>query len=141
MRLLYIVVLASRNDCDSTRSDSDVSRSDILCFNSDEHDVRYSSPVLRVHRSHQSHPSGPGSSNLQKNHRLASSTKDSVVHIPSNRLEVTVHRAYEEHPMNQMNQMNQTVSYISSDAQLSDKPPHELAFEDNDNVENRDEKV
>ena len=52
--------------------------------------------------------------------RLVSRTKDSsVVHIPSNRLEVTVHRVHhEDYPMSQTN-------HRSSD----------------DNVESRDEKM
>jgi hypothetical protein len=47
-------------------------------------------------------------------------------------LEVLVHKAYEGYPMSQMNR------YSSSDAQLSDKPPHEHGLDDN--VEGRDEK-
>lgn len=55
--------------------------------------------------------------------------------MPSNRVEVTVHKAYEEYPLSQMNGCG---SYPSSDPQLAEKPPHELDLEDN--VEGRDEK-
>ena len=76
-------------------------------------------------------PSGPhtSNSNLRKGSRmgLGSTTKDSIVHIPisSNRMEVTVHKAYEEYPMSKMS------SHPSSDAQLADKPPHGLGSDDN----------
>jgi hypothetical protein len=60
---------------------------------------------------------------------MGSGTKNSSIHIPSNRVEVTVHKAYEEYSMSQM---NRSVSYPSSDAQLADKPPHaELGLDDN----------
>jgi hypothetical protein len=48
---LYTVVFASRNDYNSNRSDTDVSLSDALCFNSPEHDVRYSSILMLTVRS------------------------------------------------------------------------------------------
>jgi len=82
------------------------------------------------------HLGEPSSPSLQKTERLVSHTKDSsVVHIPSNQLEVTVHRAYHgEYPMSQTNHYS---SYVSSDAQLTDKP-HELGL--GDNVESCDEK-
>ncbi|KAF8497395.1 hypothetical protein F5888DRAFT_279971 [Russula emetica] len=82
------------------------------------------------------HLGGPDAPNLQKTKGLVSHTKDSlVVHIPSNQLEVAVHRAYhEEYPMSQTNHYG---SYLSSDAQLTDKP-HELGSDDN--VEGRDNK-
>ncbi|KAI0278575.1 hypothetical protein BGY98DRAFT_516292 [Russula aff. rugulosa BPL654] len=78
----------------------------------------------------------PDSPDLQKAKRLVSHTKDSsVAHIPSNRLEVTVHTTYpEEYSMSQTNNYG---SYPSSDAQLSDKP-HELGSDDD--VEGDDEK-
>jgi hypothetical protein len=80
-----------------------------------------------------SYSSGPDSSNLPKSNRFASGAKNSaIVHIPTNRLEVTVHKDYEEYSMSQMNR------YPSSDAQLFDKTPHELGLDDN--VEGRDEK-
>jgi len=69
---------------------------------------------------------------------LVSNTKNSsIVHttIPSNRLEVTAHKAYEEYPMSQMNRCG---SDPSSDAQLTDKPTHELDL--GDNVEGRNER-
>ena len=51
------------------------------------------------------HPSEPNSSDERtRNSRLVSKTKNpSVVRIPSDRLEVAVHKAYEEYPMSQMN--------------------------------------
>ncbi|KAI0278571.1 hypothetical protein BGY98DRAFT_973449 [Russula aff. rugulosa BPL654] len=51
------------------------------------------------------HLSEPDSSDLQKTKRLVPNTKDSsVLEIPSNRLEVTVHTTYpEEYPMSQTN--------------------------------------
>jgi hypothetical protein len=57
------------------------------------------------------------------------------VHVPSSRLEVTVHKAYEEHAMTDTNHFS--TSYPGSDGQLHDKP-HELSFDDN--VEDRAEK-
>jgi hypothetical protein len=50
-------------------------------------------------------------------------------------LEGTVHEAYEEYPMSQMNRCG---SYPSSDAQLADKPMHELDL--NDIAERHNEK-
>jgi hypothetical protein len=47
--------------------------------------------------------------------------------VPSNRLEVTVHKAYEEHPTSEANHY---VSYPSSDVPIADKP-HEIHFDDN----------
>ncbi|KAN0112031.1 hypothetical protein V8E52_007948 [Russula decolorans] len=65
--------------------------------------------TTRMHRSLQSFapPStiAPGSNDDQKtrNSRLVSKTKNpSVVRIPPNQLEVSVHTAYEEYPMSQM---------------------------------------
>ena len=60
---------------------------------------------------------------------MVSGTKNSsIVHtIPPNQLEVTVHKAYEEYPMSQMNRCG---SLPSSDAQVADKPPHELGLDD-----------
>jgi hypothetical protein len=138
MHHLYPVVFASRIDYNRNRSDSDVSRSEIICLNSPEHwhEVRYSF-ILHA-RCSLSHPSGPESSNPAKGNRVASSTtKNSPVHIPSNRLEVKVHRAYEEYPMAQMNRCG---SYPSSDTQLADKPLQELVLEDNVTVDIHDEK-
>lgn len=63
------------------------------------------------------------------------SQDSSVVHIPSNRLEVTVHRAnHGEHPMSQTNHY---YSYPRSDVQPTDKP-HESGLDEN--VEGRDKK-
>ena len=47
--------------------------------------------------------------------------------VPSNRLEVTVHKAYEEHPRLQTDDY---VSYPSSNVHMADKP-HEIHFDDN----------
>jgi hypothetical protein len=59
---------------------------------------------------------------------MVSNNKDSsIVHIASNRLEVSVHKAYEEYPMAPMNSSG---SYPSSDAQLADKPRRELGLHD-----------
>ena len=67
---------------------------------------------------------------------MVSRTKDSsVVHIPSNRLEVTVHSAY--HEENPMSQTNHYGLYPNLDVQLTDKP-HELGLDDD--VEGRNEK-
>src|SRR6266852_7797176 len=52
------------------------------------------------------HLSAPDSNDDQRtrNSRLVSKTKDSsTIRIPSNRLEVAVHKTYEEYPMSQMN--------------------------------------
>ncbi len=57
------------------------------------------------------------------------------IHVPSTRLEVTVHKAYEEHAMTDTNHFS--TSYPGSEGQLHDKP-HELNFDDN--VEDRAEK-
>ena len=59
----------------------------------------------------------------------ADTSHSSIVHIPSNWLEVIIHTAYEEYPMSQPNHF---ASCLGSDTQLTDKP-HELCF--NDNVE------
>lgn len=126
MHFLYTVVFDPVIDYNSNRSDSDVSLADILWFNSQEHDVRYSSILHAL--CFLSHPSGPySSSNPPRNNHIVSSTakNSSIVHIPSNRLEVTVHKAYEEYPMSPMN------SYPSSDARLADKPARELGSDDN----------
>jgi hypothetical protein len=65
---------------------------------------------------------------------MVSDTKDSaVVGIPSNRLEVTVHKTYDgDYPMSETNH------YGSSDTQLADKS-HELSSDDNVE-EGRDQK-
>ena len=61
---------------------------------------------------------------------MPNNSKDSpFVHVPSSRLEVTVHKAYEEHAMSHARHLT---SYPGpgSDEQLHDKP-HEISFEDN----------
>ncbi|KAN0109067.1 hypothetical protein V8E52_009701 [Russula decolorans] len=83
------------------------------------------------------HLGEPDSPNFQTTKRLVShNTKDSsVAHIPSNRLEVTVHKDYqEEYPMSQMKHYG---SYPSLDAQLTEKP-RELGSDEN--VKGHDEK-
>ena len=80
----------------------------------------------------------PNSLSLQITERSILHTKESsLVHMPSNRLEVTVHRAFHGEYPHPMSQTNHYGSYLSSDAQLTDKP-HELGL--GDNVEARDEK-
>ncbi len=75
----------------------------------------------------------PDSSGQQRSNRFPSNNKDtSIVHIPSNRLEVTVHKAYDEYPMSQANHYG---SYRSSDTQLPDNS-HELGSDEN--VEGRE---
>lgn len=136
--LLHTVVFASCTDYDGSRSDSDVSQSDKLCSYSPGFAVRYSSILhARCYLSHSSgQSSGPNSSALPTSNRFVSNNKmPSIVHIPSNRVEVTVHRAFEEYPMSPMNGSD---SYPSSNAQLADKLPHDLDLEDN--IEDRDEK-
>jgi hypothetical protein len=52
------------------------------------------------------------------------------VHVPSGRLEVTVHKAYEEHAMSDTNNFGS--SYTGSDGQLHrDDKPHEISFDEN----------
>src|SRR6267154_6553275 len=107
----------------------------MLQFRHTHRTIFFHSPCSLFAHCSLSHPSGPDSSNpnTPKSNRLVSTTKDtSIVHIPSNRLEVTVHRAYEEYPMSQMSR------YPSSDAQVADKTPHEIVLDDS--VEGRDEK-
>lgn len=93
----------------------------------------YRALTLYAQTSSTTYPSRPESSNPQKsNRRWASGTKNSsIVHIPSNRLEVTVHRDYEEYPMSQMNR------YHLEDAQMTDKT---LELGSDDKVEDSDEK-
>jgi hypothetical protein len=75
------------------------------------------------------------SENLRRSSQLLSNTKhSSVVHMPSDQSEVTVHTAHEEYLMSQT---NHCASYPSSDAQPTDKP-YELVI--GDNVEGREGK-
>ena len=61
--------------------------------------------------------------------RSANTSKQSpFVHVPSGRLEVTVHKAYEEHAMSHADHFS--TSYPSSNGQLHDKP-HDISFDDN----------
>ena len=53
------------------------------------------------------------------------------VHVPSGRLEVTVHKAYEEHSMTPIDHFS--TSYPGSDGPLHGKP-HEISFDDNMDV-------
>ncbi len=57
---------------------------------------------------------------------MQTSKHSPVVHVPSSRLEVTVHSAYEEHAMKHFG-----TQYTSSDGQLHDNKPHEISFDDN----------
>jgi len=50
------------------------------------------------------------------------------VHVPPSRVEVTVHRAYEEHAMSHSKDFS--TSYPSSGGQLHDKA-HEISFDEN----------
>jgi len=87
------------------------------------------------------HLGKPDSPNFQitkgRKRFVVSVTKDSsVVHIPSNRLDVMVHRAHHhdgEYPMSQTDHYDSEL-YPSSDAKLTDEP-HDL----DDNIEDRDE--
>ncbi len=86
--------------------------------------IFFQSVILHAHCCH-SHISAPDPDDFQKTRssRLVSKTRDpSVIHIPSNRLEVTVHTetAYEEYPMSQMKHYG---SY-------PDKP-HKISVDDN----------
>ena len=104
--LLNTAVLGALDSCNNYRCDSDVSFFDTFCISPGR--VSYSPITSRItfhtHCS-PSHFIEPDSPNLQKTKRLVSHSKvSSVVHIPSNRLEVTVHRAYhEEYSMSQTN--------------------------------------
>ncbi|KAF8499724.1 hypothetical protein F5888DRAFT_105756 [Russula emetica] len=63
-----------------------------------------------------------GNTSQKRSSRLVSTNKDTaVVHIPLDRLEVSVRTAYEEHPM----------------SKLADKP-HELGVQDNTDTEDRE---
>jgi len=57
------------------------------------------------------------------------SKQSPFVRAPSSRLEVTVHKAYEEHAMSHTNHFN-TSYRSSSEGQLHDKPD-EISFDDN----------
>jgi hypothetical protein len=50
------------------------------------------------------------------------------IRVPSSRVEVTVHKAYEEHAMSHTNHFS--TSYPSTDGQLNDKPS-EISFDGN----------
>jgi hypothetical protein len=112
--------LASNND---NRCNSDISLSVTFRFTPQHVRDSFYSNRLRAHcslchRSANDYESGNPS--WQRSSRLVSTNKDTaVVHIPSDRLEVSVHTTYEEHPM----------------SHLADKP-HELGFEDS--VEDRE---
>jgi len=136
--LLNTVIFGAIDGCNNNRCDSDVSFIDTFCI-SPRH-VRYSpipSLIFSTLTFLQSHFGEPDSLNLQNTNRLVLHTKNSsVVHIPSNRLEVTVQKAYhEEYPMSQTNHYG--AYYPSSDAQSNDKP-HELGSDGN--VEGHDAK-
>lgn len=66
-------------------------------------------------------------STSQRMARSKPNTSKSFARVPSTRLEVTVHKAYEEHAMSHTNFSN---SFPSTDGQLHDKPS-EISFDDN----------
>ncbi|KAF8501081.1 hypothetical protein F5888DRAFT_1333173 [Russula emetica] len=70
-----------------------------------------------------------GHSHVRTHRSMPNSSKHSpFVHVPSSRLEVTVHKAYEEHAMSHTDHFS--TSYPGSDGPLHDKP-HEISFGDN----------
>jgi len=73
----------------------------------------------------------PDSSDSQKAKRLVSRTKDSsVIHIPSNRLEVTVHSAYhEEYPMSETNHYGSNPSSEGRDEKKMNGSKEVAAYE------------
>jgi hypothetical protein len=124
--VLNSVVFASRDGCNNNRRDSDVSLSDTIWWPHDY--VRFFHSILLHAHCSSSQRSVPDSSGQQRSNRFLSNNKDtSIVHIPSNRLEVTVHKAYDEYPMSQTNHYG---SYPSSDTQLPNKS-HELGSDEN----------
>ena len=110
--------------CNDNRCNSDISLSFTFCFTSQHVRDKFYSNCLNAHCGlcHRSaNDSETGNASRQRSSRLASTNKDTpVVHITSDRLEVSVHTSYEEHPM----------------SQLADKP-HELGSEDN-NADDRE---
>jgi hypothetical protein len=69
------------------------------------------------------------STSVRATRSMPNSSKHSpFARVPSSRVEVTVHKAYEEHAMTHTNHFS--TSYPSSDGQLHDKP-HEISFDDN----------
>ena len=137
MCLSITAILGTIDGYNNNRCDSDISFFDTFCIFDGQ--VNFSLFLIKFssHSCSPSHLGEPDSLDVQNSNRLVSHTKDSsVVPIPSNRLEVTVHMAYhEECPMSQTNHSG---SYPISDAK-STKKPHELASDDN--VEGGDEKL
>jgi hypothetical protein len=68
---------------------------------------------------------------------VSNSKQSSVVHKLSDQLEVTVHTAYEEHPMSRKAHCD---VYPGSDGRLADKPD-ELSLESDGKVEGGEEKT
>lgn len=102
-------------------------------FSPDMYDILPSNQNSHSLLSILAHCSVEDSENPQRSSRLVSSASHpSVVQLPSNRLDITVHTACEEYPMSQM---DRRASHISSDAQLAGKP-HKINF--GDNVEDHD---
>jgi hypothetical protein len=90
----------------------------------DSYDILPVQFLLRAHR-HLRHCSAQDWE-CPRSGRSISNNKP-LSNVPSNRLEVTVHKAYEEHPTSEANHY---VSYPSSDVPIADKP-HEIHFDDN----------
>jgi hypothetical protein len=80
------------------------------------------------HLCHCSTQTEESSGNLRAARSPNASKHSPFVRVPSGRLEVTVHKAYEEHAMSHTNHFS--ASYPSSDGRLNDKP-HEISFDDN----------
>jgi hypothetical protein len=119
MRLLKTDVLGSLDDYYDGRCNSNVSLSDKLYF-PPKH-VRYSfirSVFKLTVVCH--HCSTSDSENVKRRSHLVSNSKhSSVLHPLSKQLEVTVHTAYEEHPVSHETQGD---AYSGSDGQSTDKP-------------------
>ncbi len=104
MRLSKTVILVSLDYCDINRCDSDASLSATLC--SPHHRVRYSLnqsfSTLTVTYFILVRQTWTVFKILGV--AMVSKIKDpSAIHLPSDRLEVTVHTVYEEYPMSRMN--------------------------------------
>jgi len=133
MTLYHTVVLVALSGDIGDLFDTVISLSDRFFFFSRV--VRYSSiqffSALTVDCHNSAHDLD---SHLRSSRSISNSRHTPFGQISSNRLEVTVHKAYEEHSMSQTNHY---ASYPSSDVQLPDKPL-EISFDDN--TEDRPEK-
>lgn len=126
------VVLGALSGCIGYLCDSDVSRTGRILFpcwlvRYLFHLIHFScSPRRLCHCSSQAEDS---TGHLRAARSVPNASKHSpFVHVPSGRLEVTVHKAYEEHAMSRADHFS--TSYPSSDGPLHDKP-HEISFDDN----------